>query len=756
MFHIDAIITLIGVVEYVLVRNSKKTCGLLLLNVLMLDISARVAIKLEEFEATMIHGKDLFASTQNLLFYSFGSQGFLDIFRLACSNQKYLGRCTEISRKLCNAAISSLEPLLDTTRHPDKRDEIIEHMQVFWEVLEDASVGVVDVASINELSNFQLGENIVLNDAMNIISWWISVMDNHSIWPWDTVSTFLAMLENFFQSLPEETMIFRFCGILFQLTFKSEKVTQEYVPILIDSIIRIFEEEVDRLTNTERQNNFVYLLCSLCRRKRGPLAGKFGIALTVEKPILAGNVLLRLFILPNIMKRIHELVMLKLFHRLIQQMGVKDTYFEWETAFHGDRMDAAQTPELLLLITKLLIEYEYKNKEIATVCQSLLKSLGEKLRYDDVVFDMKTVEFILFSLQCRPWWVRYAICTWFSHTLSAPVQQIPSGLYKSLSLDHQEHFEEISVDMPFSHVQCFFRSLFELALFDVDLSLDILHKGIAVLPRDENLIEKIAISLVDSCEQSSYRQNITSLVSLLSELLKRFDPSQEVRFVEPVCESTYHGLRLIRNILLIATSVKFAYHKINLGSSTSGSSQSYIFGSHSNSVADDLLQAFCQLTKIHVDKEVVNFRRSILPHPPDIKQPTSSLLVLINCLAEYIVEFQNLNVTKCLDDFSPDHYKANTVYAIAQTDVTNQLKDNQKECGQKSKPGCNTAVPCRTKVDTMHTFATARQINALNIRRLAENRLLKRGISPNKSILISDFSDVPGQNRRKRRIAKHQ
>lgn len=43
---------------------------------------------------------------------------------------------------------------------------------------------------------------------------------------------------------------------------------------------------------------------------------------------------------------------------------------------------------------------------------------------DNVIFENETTEFILFSLRRYSWWIRYAVCSWFSHSLSAPKQQV--------------------------------------------------------------------------------------------------------------------------------------------------------------------------------------------------------------------------------------------------------------------------------------------------------------------------------------------
>lgn len=745
------------------------------------------------------------------------------------------------------------------------RNDFVRRMN---DVLNDVADEKFDVECMKKLSDFRLEECLPFDDAMQIAFRFTSVLGELSTWQSDAVEAFLAMFENFFHSLSEETMcsvvkmvyekhllkddsnliflgnhlksysfdvteclngigghneiqsnpekfndirkklswylfsvpgptlrrllsqclqnklivpgvlnILRSCRVLFEFTVKSEKVPRvEHIPILIDSIIILFEDETARLQSPERQDHFVYLLVSLCRHKRGTAKEK--PMTTAEKSVLDAGVLVRLFVLPNLMQRTHEAVMLRLLQRLIQSSGVKGAHFEWTTAIGEKEPNTVQTPELLLLIVQLLMEYESKNRQAAEICHSILKSLSGKLRSDVVIFTKETRDFVLFSLRCYPWWVRYSICNWFADTLSTPIQQIPAGLYKSLALDRQEQCEQITVDSPYSHAECFFRSLFELALFECDLALDFLKRGIVVFPRNENLIEKIAIALVDSCEQTSYRRNITSLAPLFSELLKMLDPSQELHFMESLCESTYHGLRLIQHILLIATAVKLAYHKGNNSGSTDSplTQPSYGVESRTNSVADILLQAFCELAKAHADKEVNSLRQSKLQQSPDIKEgqlsppdinmrsdervyaqlavlfnvtcsltrlvpetPTS-LKVLINCLAEYLFELQNLRVAKFLDDFPSDHYKANTVYAFAKTDVKKQEsyeKEDQKESGKHSirELTSSTNDPCcvqnelfdklgTTTIVKMDTLATARQITGADVRRLAENRLI--------------------------------
>ncbi|XGW08534.1 hypothetical protein V3C99_011116 [Haemonchus contortus] len=969
--------------------------------------------KLEEFEATLSHGKDLFHSTSDLLAYSFGSECVKDVCLSAISCPEYENRCKIIATRLCELAISALEPLFVKDRNATDTSFFMEQVKLFWEVyqlksipnflpseklssldemlnklvlllcetgvdpksrkilpadilrlvdkeqeptvdlnysvkqlpyfLKDLSLshsdsvenvlcesasnsgqfvrqmsdvldmilaGNVDALAIQELSKVVIDESdwiFPCDDVVKLTVRIVSVMDTILASSPDVVAAFFAAFQNMFCSFPANVKdlvikhfcgawiakfgnwpslgehlknfdmdvtecvngigdhveiqnnfpkfkkirdklsfylfvnplptlrrlliqtldnklivpgvlnILRHCSVLFEQENNSENVPTPSMSALTSCIVSLFEEEAHRWTNTEQQDRLVYLLSSLCRRKRRDATEKPAAdrsegssSTAVESSIMNANVLVTLFVLPNLMKRAHEILMLKLLHRLMQTVGVKETHFDWSTTLGKSSSRETRTPELILLIVELFMEYEQKNPQAADICHSLLKTLGKKLSSEDVVFEQETANFILFSMRRYPWWVRYAVCAWFSRTLSEPKQQLPTGLYKCLALDQQEQSEQIAVDFPFSPAECFFRSFFELALFDVDLASDFLKKEISVRPRDENLIEKIAMALVDSCEQMHYRQRISALSPLLSELLRALDPSREVRIIDSLCESTFHGLRLIQHLLVLAVATKLAYFKVSNAASLNSNHEdaSECNDAERARVADDLLQAFCELTKSHVEKEVLNLRRSKLPYPPEIKEdiqlpcqviikreervysqvsllfnvacsitrlvskPPFALQVLINCLAELLYEIQNMRLGTFLDDLPSDHFKSNTVYVVAQpTDKKQPNTSFHTGDTLKKKPTHvqnNGGTSSRKKaccaenelfgaaglsISAMDPLATVKQISGINMRRNAEKRLVNKGSATNMPS-PEDSRDNSGKNGKKKRDFK--
>ncbi|KHJ88072.1 hypothetical protein OESDEN_12136 [Oesophagostomum dentatum] len=132
--------------------------------------------------------------------------------------------------------------------------------------------------------------------------------------------------------------------------------------------------------------------------------------------------------MPNLMKRTHEVLMLKILHRFMQTVGAKEVHLEWTKNVGENVANAVQAPELLLLILEMFVEYESKHHQASEICRNILKSFAEKLKGDDIVFGKDTIDFVLFSLRRYHWWIRYAVCSWFSFTLSDPVQQNPNSL----------------------------------------------------------------------------------------------------------------------------------------------------------------------------------------------------------------------------------------------------------------------------------------------------------------------------------------
>ncbi|KAK6026599.1 hypothetical protein OSTOST_07418, partial [Ostertagia ostertagi] len=160
-------------------------------------------------------------------------------------------------------------------------------------------------------------------------------------------------------------------------------------------------------------------------------------------------------------------------------------------------------------------------------------------------------------------------------------------------------------------------------------------------------------------------------------------------------------------------------------------------------VADDLLQAFCELSKSHAEKELSALFNVACSITRLVSQPPFALQVLINCLTELLCEVQNMRIGPFLDDLPSDHYKSNTVYAVAQPTASKKQPTS----------GSETENTVKRKMSAVDPLATARQISGTNMRRNAEKRLVSKENGTNVSV-PEDSRDGSGKNGKKKRGVK--
>ncbi|CAI4233399.1 unnamed protein product [Auanema sp. JU1783] len=516
--------------------------------------------------------------------------------------------------------------------------------------------------------------------------------------------------------VPAIQKVFQAAFPMLQLSFKKQSENAE--PFLITVIKDIFEEENNRFKSPEFQDVFVYLVTSLCRRKlsvhkekdsEGKVKESYGDV--IEEAILSSSSLFQHFIFQKILsqdaERWVQMTLLKLILRVLQNIGAKTTALKWSETlgYHWKQAACVPAPEFLLLIHCLYNQYEGTDQQMADLCRSILKAFGKKLQNDNIVFHPLTSKFILDRFNQYPWFVKATLCNWFDTTLGSPKMQIPAGLFKALPLNVQENCEQIIVDFEYAPVNCFLRSVFELALFDVDMALDLLKEGLSLPPSPVLLLEQIAISLVETFGRSFAPNRVASLTPVLNrfnELLGPFESSHSLKYLS---NFTYWGLQFIQPILIVARATQIAFYRASLPKDQTSiplSDASLDKVADPLTVAEELLHGFCDMTRIHLETEIVLLRRNknnmtSLPGVSEetmlglsrqrpailslqlsvlfneaimftqLSQPkvTPPLKILISMLSDFITETTEKQKTKYLDDLEIPNVKSWTVYAYA-------------------------------------------------------------------------------------------
>lgn len=187
------------------------------------------------------------------------------------------------------------------------------------------------------------------------------------------------------------------------------------------------------------------------------------------------------------------------------------------------------TPAIIVTILDLMKEYhEKKNHEVVENCKSILQCLGNRMREENAEFDEETKVYLMEKLNDFPWWIEYAMSTWF-WALNVVKRRVPSGFFKALCLkeeedDHDaetpqedaedtsdqdpasdkpvkisdkfkaipEALEDLNVPLP----ELYLRAILEIGLFDLECALELLHTKSSINFNEFMELEQLAMKLV--------------------------------------------------------------------------------------------------------------------------------------------------------------------------------------------------------------------------------------------------------------------
>uniref|UniRef100_A0A8R1DQ71 Edg1 TPR repeats region domain-containing protein n=1 Tax=Caenorhabditis japonica TaxID=281687 RepID=A0A8R1DQ71_CAEJA len=177
-------------------------------------------------------------------------------------------------------------------------------------------------------------------------------------------------------------------------------------------------------------------------------------------------------------------------NRILEPENLESPDLRFATSIRDQPVDGLfLTPTIIHKLLKLGEEFYGKSQNITENLYHSLKSIGFKMREKEVVFDEETYELILESdLQQAPWWLEYAMLTWFGPALGVRKRRLPTEIFQALSedSDRDEEFEEIhteeEIENSNSPAEVYFFKLFQLALVDVSAAAELFHRG-CTLPR---------------------------------------------------------------------------------------------------------------------------------------------------------------------------------------------------------------------------------------------------------------------------------
>uniref|UniRef100_A0A0M3KF05 VHS domain-containing protein n=1 Tax=Anisakis simplex TaxID=6269 RepID=A0A0M3KF05_ANISI len=297
---------------------------------------------------------------------------------------------------------------------------------------------------------------------------------------------------------------------------------------------------------------------------------------------------------------------------------------------------------------------------------------------------------LLDVLNGRDWTVKYVVLSWFDECFEKPKRQIPEVLFKSISEERQHNFESICVNFDSAPVECFFRSIFELGVLSPQLANQFLDDGVSVKPADIELNVKIAMAFIDSMRVGTPNDRLLATCDVLDKLLNVLDPSLELNPVTFYNQSTVYGLRLVASLKILGDAVILTQRDVKKEPSR-----------RNRDISEKLLSVWCQRAKSHIERELIDLRRSRLRYVPNIRDPLPIPDdVKIDRLCRVKTELAELfsiavMISKCVDEDG-------TVYAFAKTsahpsDLSAQTQvadpSAQTRTADPSDPSAQTQIP---------------------------------------------------------------
>uniref|UniRef100_A0A1I7UYT9 ANK_REP_REGION domain-containing protein n=1 Tax=Caenorhabditis tropicalis TaxID=1561998 RepID=A0A1I7UYT9_9PELO len=336
----------------------------------------------------------------------------------------------------------------------------------------------------NFVENFQAGLTKAINDLpldSNVLSNKMELFEEKKdpiMWylfisPAYTVQQLLTICVDNKGYIPIIGRIFRSIPTLFErsisvTSLRSEKMKKE--KLLITLLHKVFRIGRTTWTTGSQWENAAMITMSCAKerkRKEGQLARPEDKALLDPFSLL--NFALTELLEENRKPQKSVEVFVKILQRLLANNNNMRIYtnYRFANSFTDDGENVLPTPIIIQLMFDLLIEYDGQSIEICDSAREILKSIGGRLKNDEVIFDGDTCVYLTEgNFNSAPWWIKYSIYTWFSMSLGNPKKQIPSGVFKTIPEQFLDEFEQIKSEEMSTVPDCYLRSLFELGLFD--------------------------------------------------------------------------------------------------------------------------------------------------------------------------------------------------------------------------------------------------------------------------------------------------
>ncbi|VDN04428.1 unnamed protein product [Thelazia callipaeda] len=465
---------------------------------------------------------------------------------------------------------------------------------------------------------------------------WLFMISPIETW----VTLFMQCLENTLM-VPNLIRVLRkfpeYCRLSRKSTFMEDYCPDLKSPIFVLALRHILTKLRSSMQSGMRRRNFIYICVALCRERRtvlkingnardqeekksvknsSSLLGK-----VIDTALIDGSIILNHLVFPALSDVFYQDIAIEIARTLLVSPGPKRCPIIWNSE-EGITL-AALSVKIGTIITNSYWETDskasYKNSLKFSTNRKMILSLSIK---DGVIISANTFNSLLNCINSSSWTYRYALTTWFSGCLISYKREIPPLLYKALKKENRENMtmiiesENTDDDTSNRHL---LRNLFDLATIQCDLSINIIRSGFSLSSIAGCDISGAFVDVIRSHDQLP-NDHIANLVEFIRILVDHLDvPRHIMPVLAEISQSSFYGLRLIEPLLLIqeATLCAIYYGK---DSDDLDAIPFYVLELE-NHIAVKLLRLFCELAKEHIEKEMIDLRRSCLVNKVVIKDP---------------------------------------------------------------------------------------------------------------------------------------
>ncbi|KAK6103759.1 hypothetical protein QQG55_13705 [Brugia pahangi] len=473
---------------------------------------------------------------------------------------------------------------------------------------------------------------------------------------------FLQCLENILM-VPNLVRILRklpeYCDIELEAMFEEDRCTKCKTPVLMLALRHILTVERSSIQSDAKRRNFIYLCVALCRERHillkdgkngtgneendGSEASMAFFGSIVDFALVDGSIILNHLVLPALKQMFYQEIAVEIGKKLLTSVGARRTPIIWKTEegikLGNDEVAIKNNSGVSILqLISVLLNIIHENKDfddyaLLDSCQNCLRLLEDGLVIETNAFDT-----LLICFDKSLWAYRYAVASWFYKCLASYKREIPPLLYEALKEENRETLKAVKIGTDDSDIsgRSVLRKLFELAIIHSELALDIMKgfsTSVSIVGHD------VSGALVDVLrDHNKFPSNkIVGLVEVIRVIVNQIDLSRQiVPLLTEISESSFYGLRLIEPLLLIQEAVICAIH-YDRKSTEDLAAVPFSVLEIENQVAIRLLKLFCELAKDHIQKEMIDLRRSCIKHKVEIKEP-KPILSDVNINREIRVE----------------------------------------------------------------------------------------------------------------------